>query len=84
MLWSSFTPRGYALGLAYSETGPSRSVAPSSRAAFSPGRRRHGMLFRTFDGELMLALHAPNSQRERPHFLPVREWEGRLELATTD
>ncbi len=84
MLWSSFTPRGYALGLAYSETGLITGPWRHHPEPLFSADGGHGMLFRTFDGELMLALHAPNSQRERPHFLPVREWEGRLELATTD
>ena len=39
----------------------------------------HGMLFRTFDSQLMLALHRPNKRPvERPLFLPVREEVGRL------
>ena len=32
----------------------------------------HGMLFRTPEGELRLALHSPNTHlAERPHFIPV-------------
>jgi len=39
------------------------------------------MLFKTFDGMLMLSLHAPNSRNdERPIFIPVEEENGRLIL----
>jgi arabinan endo-1,5-alpha-L-arabinosidase len=37
------------------------------------------MLFRTFDGDLQLALHTPNeTPRERAVFLPIEEANGRL------
>ncbi|MNP70075.1 hypothetical protein D3C76_1662610 [compost metagenome] len=41
----------------------------------------HGMLFRTFGGQLMLALHAPNrTPEERPLFIPVAEAAGLLSV----
>jgi hypothetical protein len=40
------------------------------------------MIFRTFDGGLCLAVHAPNdSPNERPRFLPVVETDAGLALA---
>ncbi len=40
------------------------------------------MIFRTFAGELMLALHSPNkTPEERPKFLRIIEKEGKIELA---
>jgi hypothetical protein len=39
----------------------------------------HGILFRTFEGQLTLALHAPNGGgKERARFIPVCEEDGRL------
>jgi len=37
------------------------------------------MLFRSFEGELLLALHQPNHDPdERPHVFEVNEEDGRL------
>ncbi|MUT64558.1 hypothetical protein [Paenibacillus sp. NEAU-GSW1] len=39
----------------------------------------HGMLFRTFEGKLMLTMHAPNQQPlERAVFIEVEERDGTL------
>jgi len=45
----------------------------------------HGMLFRTFDGRLQLALHRPNGNgRERAFFQPMDESGSGLRLATVN
>lgn len=31
------------------------------------------------DGKLFIAIHAPNSVKERPHFIEIRETEDALE-----
>ena len=60
MLWSSFGQEGYALGVARSlsgeVTGPWEHVSEPLFARDGG----HGMLFRTFDGQLVLSLHQPN------------------------
>lgn len=60
MLWSSFGQEGYALGVARSlsgeVTGPWEHVSEPLFARDGG----HGMLFRTFDGQLVLSLHRPN------------------------
>ena len=65
MLWSSVGDAGYALGVARS----SRSILGPWRHDHQPLWSRdggHGMLFTTFDGRRMLAMHQPNdSPRER-------------------
>ena len=73
MIWSSFGARQYAVGMAISSSGkiagPWQQVAQPLFAADGG----HGMIFRTFDGQLMLALHQPNSGgKERGAFLPVK------------
>jgi hypothetical protein len=74
MLWASIGPEGYAEGVARSESG---TILGPWRQNPEPLFRRdggHGMLFRTFEGELMLTLHRPNkSPDERPRFFRVRE-----------
>jgi len=60
MLWSSGSATGYAVGIATSDsgklTGPWRQAATPLYADDGG----HPMLFRTFDGRLMMALHRPN------------------------
>jgi len=42
----------------------------------------HGMVFRAFDGRLLVAVHTPNrTPDERPVFREVREDGGTLALA---
>ncbi|NOY80117.1 MAG: family 43 glycosylhydrolase [Kiritimatiellaeota bacterium] len=83
MLWSSFGASGYAVGTARSTSGRITGPwiqDPEPLFAHDGG---HAMVFRTFDGRLMLALHKPNrTPLERPRFLPLVEQDGRLRLAT--
>jgi hypothetical protein len=84
MIWSSYDGRGYCLGQAVSEsgrvTGPWRHhPAPLLGGADDAG---HGMIFRTFDGDLRLAIHRPNvTPNERAVFLPVEESADGLRLS---
>ncbi len=58
MLWSSYDKDGYVQTVARSKSGklagPWEQLEPLVR-----GDSGHGMLFRTFDGQLMLVLHHP-------------------------
>jgi beta-xylosidase len=58
MLWSSYDEHGYVQSVARSSSGniqgPWTQLAPLVRADSG-----HGMLFRRFDGQLMLVLHRP-------------------------
>jgi arabinan endo-1,5-alpha-L-arabinosidase len=78
MLWSSFGKGGYTQAIARSEsgkiTGPWRHD-PTPIYAQDGG---HGMVFRTFQGKLMLVLHTPNSGPSRAKFIPIREKDGGL------
>lgn len=82
MLWSSFGEDGYAVSTALSESG--RLDGPWKHRP-EPLYKEHGghaMLFRTFDGKLMMVLHYPNSGAE-PHcrFFELWETEDDLEIA---
>jgi len=74
LLWSGFGAGGYTIGVARSTSGdilgPWQQLAEPLYAADGG----HGMIFRTFEGRLMLAYHRPNaSPNERPEFVPLRE-----------
>ena len=70
-LWSGFSPKGYAQGLAISDSGEIDGHFTQLPPLFLEDGG-HGMLFRTFEGRLMLALHSPNTHlQERPVFRPV-------------
>ena len=74
MLWSSFTKTGYAVGIATSKSGKLIGPWEQSPTALFDADGGHPMLFRRFDGQLMMAIHSPNKpMREREVFLEVEE-----------
>ncbi|XID93048.1 family 43 glycosylhydrolase [Paenibacillaceae bacterium WGS1546] len=81
-LWSSFRNGRYAQGLARSPSGKIAGPWIQRNEPIYESDGGHGMLFETFEGELMLALHTPNrTPLERPVFLRLREDSGGLGLA---
>ena len=75
MLWSSFGEKGYVQALATSDNGELSGTWTPSPAPLFDEDGGHGMLFRAFDGRLLLALHSPNeTPRERPVFLPIGDF----------
>lgn len=70
-LWSGFSEKGYAQGLAVSDNGRIDGHFSQADPLFLEDGG-HGMLFRTLDGKVRLALHSPNTHlAERPRFVPV-------------
>jgi beta-xylosidase len=74
MLWSSIGNAGYAMGFARSESdniaGPWRQE-PDPLWSADGG---HGMIFRAFDGRLLLTLHRPNANPgERAAFFEIED-----------
>jgi hypothetical protein len=81
MIWSSFGDQQYAVGCAVSTTGSVGGPWEQLDEPLFAGDGGHGMIFRTFDGRLMLALHQPNSgQRERARFFQLQDGGDRLEI----
>ncbi|WP_168119597.1 glycoside hydrolase family 43 protein [Paenibacillus sp. HB172176] len=79
MLWASFIDNKYALGLACSLTGRVEGPWEQEREPLYRSDGGHGMIFRTFGGEFLLAIHTPNrTPDERPIFLPVKQRDGRI------
>lgn len=70
-LWSGFSDHGYAQGVAVSDNGEINGHFSQAAPLFLDNGG-HGMLFRTPEGDVLLALHNPNtSLKERPRFIPV-------------
>jgi arabinan endo-1,5-alpha-L-arabinosidase len=81
MLWSSIGEKGYAIGISRSESGTLQGPWIQTEEPLFGENGGHGMLFRTFEGKLMLAIHAPNkTPNERPVFFEVIEQNGRLQV----
>lgn len=82
MLWSSFVSNGaYAVGYAKSLSGEIagpwvQDIEPIY--AFDGG---HGMLFKTFEGKLMMSCHCPNThQLKRILLFEMEDKDGRLNI----
>lgn len=73
LLWSSYGPAKYAVGLARSKTG--RLSGPWEQLAqpLWSDDGGHPMLFTAFDGRLVLAIHQPNRRVERARFFEVED-----------
>jgi hypothetical protein len=81
MLWSSFSTGGYTIGIARSTSGDVLGPWEQMPEPLYAGDGGHCMVFRAFDGTLLLALHCPNpSPHERPKFIPLRENGSSLEI----
>ncbi|MCA0757741.1 glycoside hydrolase family 43 protein [Paenibacillus sp. N4] len=82
MLWAGFIRNQYALGLAKSVSGGVLGPWVHEEKALYQNDGGHGMVFRTFDGRLLLTIHTPNrTPDERPIFLEVREENGKITVA---
>lgn len=81
MLWASFIGNRYALGVSRSLSGGILGPWQHEKEALFQSDGGHGMVFRTFDGHLMLAIHSPNrTPHERAHFFAIEETAGGLRL----
>jgi arabinan endo-1,5-alpha-L-arabinosidase len=79
MLWSSIGENGYAIGISRSESGTILGPWTHAEAPLFRENGGHGMVFRTFEGALRLAIHAPNrTPNERAVFFPLQERDGML------
>ncbi|QKZ13704.1 glycoside hydrolase family 43 protein [Spirosoma sp. KUDC1026] len=58
MLWTSWIYDVYTQGVAYSESGTLDGPWLQEKEPITPPNIGHGMLFRTFDGKLLLSAHS--------------------------
>jgi beta-xylosidase len=74
MLWASFIDNMYALGIAKSASGTVMGPWQHEKKALFQRDGGHGMVFRTFDGRLLLTIHTPNrTPDERLIFMEIEE-----------
>ncbi|MBR5395999.1 MAG: family 43 glycosylhydrolase [Bacteroidaceae bacterium] len=58
MLWTSWHGDRYVQGVAYSTTGSITGLWRQEALPVTPDDYGHGMLFRTFDGQLLMSIHS--------------------------
>lgn len=82
MLWSSFTKGGaYAVSYAKSSNGELTGKWIQRKEPLYSFDGGHGMLFRTFSGELMMSIHCPNDHpKKRILLFEMDEAEGELAI----
>jgi GH43 family beta-xylosidase len=81
MIWSTFVPgNGYCVVLTESQSGKIRGPWINQKVIYK-NNGGHGMLFQTFDGHLLMALHQPNGGAvERLHLYNVTDNGEGLEI----
>ena len=82
MIWSKFCDGGYSVISCSSESGRAEGPWSDFKIMFA-GNGGHGMIFRTFEGDLKLVMHKPEIRgHERLAFFPIVENEdGSLSMA---
>jgi hypothetical protein len=87
MIWSNYTKNGYAVGVAYSDSGLVEGPwSHQDTLLYSRALRKdfiydggHGMIFTDHDGQMYLSIHSPNFYRrdkkrwEKPIFIKIKE-----------
>lgn len=82
MIWSTVGAQGYTTGVARSPSGSVLGPWVQEPTPLYAADGGHAMLFRDFNGKLLMSLHTPNAvSKERAAFVPVREVPGGLALA---
>lgn len=76
MLWSNYCPDGYAVGYARSLSGSIRGPWVQEKTPLYAFDGGHAMLFHTFEGQLMMALHCPNTHGKKRALLFEMEERG--------
>lgn len=75
MIWTSWIDDVYTQGVAYSQSGTLDGPWLQEESPITPPNFGHGMLFRTFDGQLLMSVHSHKSVNGRyirvPHLFKV-------------
>ena len=82
MIWSSFGVKGYAIGIAESESGKLKGPWIQQKELLYEQNGGHGMIFKTFENKLFLAFHQPNSPKghERLKLVEIEDTGESLKL----
>lgn len=73
MIWSSFSDTGYTTGVAVSASGKLAGPWKQQAEPIFSADGGHPMLFKRFDGQLMMVLHSPNKQVERGKLFEIED-----------
>ncbi|WP_346863529.1 family 43 glycosylhydrolase [uncultured Draconibacterium sp.] len=65
MIWTSWVHDKYTQGVAYSNTGTLDGPWIQEKEPITPPNFGHGMLFRTFDGQLLMSVHSHRNENGR-------------------
>lgn len=71
MIWSSWGDKRYTQGVAYSESGKLIGPWIQQKDPINTNNAGHGMLFRTFEGKLLMSLHYQDVKKEKSPRKPV-------------
>ena len=81
MIISSWSTKGYAVGVAVSDNGSVHGPWRLQEKPLYPENGGHGMFFKDLNGELVFTLHYPNDKYlERPTFWRIQAVDGELRL----
>lgn len=82
MLWTSWAFSDYVQGVAYSESGTLDGPWVHQEELITSPNFGHGMLFRTFEGKLLMSVHSHKSENGRyiriPHLFEVDDSQDRI------
>ena len=70
MIWTSWAFGDYTQGVAYSESGTLDGPWVHEKEPITPPNYGHGMLFRTFDGKLLMSVHSHDDANGRTVRIP--------------
>jgi hypothetical protein len=71
MIWSSWKGKDYVLMAAYSQSGKIKGPWVQDKELLFENNGGHGMLFRTFEGKLMLSMHYVDPKDAKPGRQPM-------------
>ncbi len=88
MLWTSWIYNVYTQGIAYSESGTLDGPWTQEAEPITPPNFGHSMMFRTFDGKLIMSLHSHYEDNKGkyiriPKFFEVDDSGDKLKLGKT-
>jgi len=73
MVWSTFSKTGYTTGVAISDSGKVAGPWRQQPESLYSADGGHAMIFKRFDGQLMMVLHSPNKNVERAKLFELED-----------
>ena len=73
LMWAGFSRTGYTEAIAISASGKLAGPWTQQAEPLYTNDGGHGMLFTTFEGKLVMVLHAPNGPSARPHLFEMTD-----------